>query len=424
MTQVGLTAAELAVETGPLAGTRFLIDRPLLTIGRTEGNDIKLDDALVSKNHCRIIKQGDNFVIEDLASSNGTIVNGQQKNTHILQDGDRLVLGDTTLTFRKAIPAAAAVAPAASQTATGSSKKWIWITTGILAVALIIAAVVFVLLFVVLQQKDKVPPTVSIKSPSPNQVFEINMPVSAGKQITINVSASDDKGLDKVEILSGQQVLKTFKATTSRKESKVEGTRQEDFEMAWTTKQGDFNLVAKAYDWKGNTTESDPVPVKLQLGGDVNSAHSYCQQIDQLISEYSDYRQKFSNAYAEAPKGKITWDAAGSVFSTVANERRSLLTRLNSMTPPSQFATAHPQFKTMVQDALNSDEAAINWASAEYANQYYSQYGNYTPADTATYKSQVDYWSDQAQAAASTLSSEYNNQRKSQLDINDPAPNP
>lgn len=60
----GLVGAELVVETGPLAGTRFLLDRPLVTIGRSEDNDVRLDDEMMSKNHCRIITQGDNYLIE------------------------------------------------------------------------------------------------------------------------------------------------------------------------------------------------------------------------------------------------------------------------------------------------------------------------------------------------------------------------
>ena len=119
----GFLFASLLLSTGSLAGTRFLLDRPLVTIGRAEDNDVQLDDEMVSKNHCRIITQGDNYLIEDLASSNGTIVNGRQVNTHMLQDGDKLYLGQTTLMFRKAVPAAVAVAkPAAAKRKIGRAS--------------------------------------------------------------------------------------------------------------------------------------------------------------------------------------------------------------------------------------------------------------------------------------------------------------
>ncbi|HEY5526098.1 MAG TPA: FHA domain-containing protein, partial [Candidatus Anoxymicrobiaceae bacterium] len=62
MVQNGVTGAELTVETGSLAGMRFLLDRPLISIGRSEENDISVEDPMVSKNHCRIITQGDNFL--------------------------------------------------------------------------------------------------------------------------------------------------------------------------------------------------------------------------------------------------------------------------------------------------------------------------------------------------------------------------
>ncbi len=58
----------------------LLTERPTVTIGRGPDNDIKLDHPSVSRKHARIIRQGttEEYIIEDLGSTNGTCVNGQR----------------------------------------------------------------------------------------------------------------------------------------------------------------------------------------------------------------------------------------------------------------------------------------------------------------------------------------------------------
>lgn len=60
-------------------------------------------DAGVSRRHCRILQQGDQFFVEDLGSTNGTKLNGQiipPNQLRPLQDGDTLELGLLKLTFK------------------------------------------------------------------------------------------------------------------------------------------------------------------------------------------------------------------------------------------------------------------------------------------------------------------------------------
>lgn len=92
-------APELEVGSGPIGGTRFPLNRAITTIGRSQENDVVIPDKTISKNHARIIKQGDNYVIEDLGSSNGTVVNGRNVSSHTLSTGDSIHLGQTALTF-------------------------------------------------------------------------------------------------------------------------------------------------------------------------------------------------------------------------------------------------------------------------------------------------------------------------------------
>jgi len=423
MAQSVMTGAELIVETGLLAGTRFLLDRPLVSIGRAEDNDVTLEDAMVSKNHCRIITQGDNYLVEDLGSSNGTIVNGQQVNTYMLQDGDKLFLGDTTLTFRKAAGAAVATAPmAATQAAVvspeGKSKKWIWVTAGIIGgLVLVATAIVLVLVFVVLPERDPVAPTVSFASPTANQTFQINMPVPNGVDITVEVSASDNKGLDRVELLADNntQPLKVFKATTSRKESQGAIPKTEKFSTTWKANAvGGHTFKVKAYDWKGNVSTTEELPVKVDLSGTVNNAHAYCQQIDRMVGEYNVAKTRFGQAYSGAPAGRMSWIEAYGVFDAVESERQSLLSQLKSMSPPAEFAESHSAFERTVECALKADGFAKQWATEM---NYITMYPGYTNTYALSYKSGVDDWSGQAQAAANTFNNVYTAARQGQLGI-------
>jgi pSer/pThr/pTyr-binding forkhead associated (FHA) protein len=69
----------LHVLTGPreLAGSRVPIDRPVV-IGRSSGADIVIANDFVSGRHARIAPQGDHAIIEDLDSTNGTVLEGQR----------------------------------------------------------------------------------------------------------------------------------------------------------------------------------------------------------------------------------------------------------------------------------------------------------------------------------------------------------
>jgi len=424
MNAIQTAGAELVVETGALAGMRFLLDRQLITIGRAGDNDIQLDDEMVSKNHCRIITQGDNFLIEDLASSNGTIVNGDQVNTHMLQNDDKLFLGQTTLTFRKA---ATTVPVAVAAAAPKSRKKSIWIAVGILGGLVLVAVGVVFLLFVVLQAKDDIKPNVSLKAPTVGQVLEMNMPIQGQKvQVPIALTGSDNKGLDRVEVYINNNVVQTLKAVKSRREVKTSGPEKtEDFTTSWeTTSPGEYSIRLKAYDWKGNTDESAPVTFKIQHAAAVVAANLYCQQLDPMINEFVVGHNKFSSAYTKAGEGTMPYLDATQVFGEVGQQRRSLLDRLNRMTPPVQFAHAQQLFAAQIESAIKADDAAASWAGYMYGMQQNPYY--YDPsysAYAASSKEQVKSYSSETQGYGAQFQQEYNQLRQIQLGI-PPGPNP
>ena len=55
----------------------------------------------VSTRHARMFSKDGTWFVEDLGSTNGTEINGKRVNRHRLTPGDRLVLGETTLEFRR-----------------------------------------------------------------------------------------------------------------------------------------------------------------------------------------------------------------------------------------------------------------------------------------------------------------------------------
>ena len=67
-----------------------------LLIGRKRAN-LVLDDPLVSGQHCRVFARGEEFVVEDLGSTNGTLVDGRLVREEVLQPGAEIAIGNTRL---------------------------------------------------------------------------------------------------------------------------------------------------------------------------------------------------------------------------------------------------------------------------------------------------------------------------------------
>ena len=71
-----------------------------LTIGRTPGNDIVIDNVGVSRRHAVIRVQGGKAILEDLGSANGTFIRGQKIERYDLQDGDEIAIVKHRLVYR------------------------------------------------------------------------------------------------------------------------------------------------------------------------------------------------------------------------------------------------------------------------------------------------------------------------------------
>ena len=75
------------------------LDKELLTIGRRPNNDVHIDNLAVSGSHAVVRTIGNDSFLEDLDSTNGTIVNGKSIKKHILQHGDIIELGKYQLKY-------------------------------------------------------------------------------------------------------------------------------------------------------------------------------------------------------------------------------------------------------------------------------------------------------------------------------------
>lgn len=76
---------------GEVLGHYFL-DKDRFTIGRKPTNDLQLDADGVSKEHAAITTVGNDQILEDLRSTNGTFINGRRVERHILQNNDVITI--------------------------------------------------------------------------------------------------------------------------------------------------------------------------------------------------------------------------------------------------------------------------------------------------------------------------------------------
>ena len=89
----------LVVVEGPDQGAVHHITSSEILLGRDEACDIHLTDRTASRQHSRIVRDGDAFVLEDLESSNGTLLNAQPCSSSKLSKGDKIKIGQTVLLF-------------------------------------------------------------------------------------------------------------------------------------------------------------------------------------------------------------------------------------------------------------------------------------------------------------------------------------
>jgi len=95
----------LAALSSTRRGKLYRVNKVGLTIGRAEDNDIVLDDETVSRHHARLVVEPGigmpQVYIQDTASVNGVFVNGERIVRQLLQDEDRIAVGDIVFAFKQ-----------------------------------------------------------------------------------------------------------------------------------------------------------------------------------------------------------------------------------------------------------------------------------------------------------------------------------
>lgn len=79
-----------------------------LVIGRVAGCDVVIDDTKASRRHVRIVVDAGVVEVEDLDSSNGTLLNGKPVTRRVLRDGDVVQIGKTRITYGQGVAGGAA----------------------------------------------------------------------------------------------------------------------------------------------------------------------------------------------------------------------------------------------------------------------------------------------------------------------------
>ena len=93
------TNATLVGIAGPVKGAVLTLDSRELSIGRDKGNVLVIDEPAVSRQHCLVRAGEDGYRIRDLASRNGTYVNGMPVKERTLHNGDQIQVGYCAMLF-------------------------------------------------------------------------------------------------------------------------------------------------------------------------------------------------------------------------------------------------------------------------------------------------------------------------------------
>lgn len=97
----GAGGASLVLLRGDDAPRTFALDRAAVVLGRLPESDVVVPDTGASRQHARIRQDDGEYVLSDLGSTNGTLVNDEAVRERVLQDGDRITIGGTVFEFRR-----------------------------------------------------------------------------------------------------------------------------------------------------------------------------------------------------------------------------------------------------------------------------------------------------------------------------------
>jgi len=89
--------AYLVVLAGASVGEMYKVEGDKVIIGRGQKAQIRLFDDGISREHAQIVIEGNQIILQDLGSTNGTFCNGLKVDRRELVDGDKILVGSTTI---------------------------------------------------------------------------------------------------------------------------------------------------------------------------------------------------------------------------------------------------------------------------------------------------------------------------------------
>lgn len=265
------------VHAGPLAGKGFPIKGDSIKFGRAPDNDLVLDDAQVSRYHARLYKQDNEVILEDLGSTNGTMVNGKLiEGSHILQPAETISIGSSVFGVT-GFPAPSTIGMAAQNLGIEDDNQWhtyqsstnlasepnqnggnwlLW--SGLILLVVLILAIAGVSIFI-FSTNQNVPttnkPIVVISSPVSGSEFDV------GQEVIIQATATDGDGVVSLELWEGGRKVNEALSPIAAGQSPFTAV------MPWTPGvEGDYTLEVRATNVQG--LQSVQTVITLHIKGD------------------------------------------------------------------------------------------------------------------------------------------------------------
>jgi pSer/pThr/pTyr-binding forkhead associated (FHA) protein len=272
----GQPPIRLRMQLGPAIGQAYTMVGNRLTIGRAQDNDVVLDDPQVSRYHARVIRQGDEIIVEDLGSTNGTLVNGRRiVGPRVLQPTETIAVGASVFSvegfpapttvgvppYRERVQQPSGTPPSSGPPPTSQPEGTPWLAVGWVGGLLIVVIIILTLagLTAWLLTRNRVQitattPNVFIQSPVAGSQVQVNQPV------IVNATTSDPNGITRAELWVGGNVVDQQQSVVAEGQPTFPAT------LRWTpTVAGSYTLEVRAYNSLGAV--SAPTTVMITVVG-------------------------------------------------------------------------------------------------------------------------------------------------------------
>ncbi|HUV92735.1 MAG TPA: FHA domain-containing protein, partial [Anaerolineales bacterium] len=250
----------LVMRQGPQPSQVYPFDKEALTIGSSEENDIVIPDENVSPHHALITRRGEDWVVEDLGSRVGTLVNGKRITKRvILRQGTRINLGPKVMLTSEG----GTLGPPQSESKGGC--KWPALFGGVglvLLLGILLASAAAVGYFYLYPKYSITPPTfeslpklgpaVTIQEPAPG------LEVPSESSFVVFATARDEKGVTRIDLWVDDQIAITQSSPVH------EGTTPFSLiHNMLAEKPGSHVLVAHAFNSEGDMGASPAIVVTV-----------------------------------------------------------------------------------------------------------------------------------------------------------------